>query len=128
MVALSLVFVRSGTIRYSLIGSGKTKLRLPGLLRFRPCLLYDFYRLRSFCLRDASHTTVVCVHVFYGLDQRLLGLAGSIPPPGAAARTQVGVLFTAMMRITKSFFVKPSLMLLFFCVCKALFFDRGLKE
>ena len=56
-------------------------------------------------MRGASHTIVVCVHVFYGLGQRLFGLAGSIPPPGAAARTQVGVLFTAMMRIAESFFV-----------------------
>ena len=64
-----------------------------------------------FVVRGASHTTVVCAHVFYGLDQRLFGLAGSIPPPGAAARTQVGVLSTAMMRIAESFFAEPSLML-----------------
>jgi len=107
-----------GDIRYSLTGSGKTKLRLPGLLRFRPCLLYDYYRLRSFCLRGASHTTVDCAHVFYGLDQRLFGLAGSIPPPGAAARTQVGVLFTARMRIAESFFVVLLRLLLIPPICQ----------
>ena len=70
--------------------------------------IYSFIDSGLFVMRGASHTIVVCVHVFYGLGQRLFGLAGSIPPPGAAARTQVGVLSTAMMRIAESF-ISPAL-------------------